>query len=92
MRTYPHPFRGWAGGLRLLAGLALLVVCAARAAAAQQRKYLVELSAAGAYQSFDAPPTWAARLAASARLRGVAAAQFSVEAGGRLRLAQDQYR
>ena len=52
MRTYPHPPRGWAGGLRLLAGLALLAACA-RPGAAQQRKYLVELGAAGAYQSFD---------------------------------------
>jgi OmpA-OmpF porin, OOP family len=52
MRTYPHPPRGWAGGLRLLASLALLAVCA-RPGAAQQRKYLVELGAAGAYQGFD---------------------------------------
>lgn len=52
MRTYPHPAGGWAGGLRLLAGLALLGACALPAAA-QQRKYLVELGAAGAYQSFD---------------------------------------
>lgn len=52
MRTYPHPVGGWAGGLRLLAGLALLVACV-HPAAAQQRNYLVELGAAGAYQSFD---------------------------------------
>ena len=52
MRTYPHPPRGWAGGLRLLASLALLAACA-RPGAAQQRKYLVELGAAGVYQSFD---------------------------------------
>ena len=55
MRTYPHPVRGWAGGLRLLAGLALLVVCArpVPAVAQEARKYLVELSVAGAYQSYD---------------------------------------
>ena len=52
MRTYPHPSRGWARELRLLASLALLVACA-RPGAAQQRKYLVELGAAGVYQSFD---------------------------------------
>ena len=52
MRTYRYAPRAWAGGLRLLAGLALLVVCF-QSAAAQQRKYLVELGAAGAYQSFD---------------------------------------
>jgi outer membrane protein OmpA-like peptidoglycan-associated protein len=53
MRTYRHPPRGWAGGLRLLASLALLAAYA-RSGTAQQRKYLVELGAAGAYQSFDA--------------------------------------
>jgi outer membrane protein OmpA-like peptidoglycan-associated protein len=52
MRTYRHPAGGRAQGLRLLAGLALLLACA-HPGAAQQRKYLVELSAAGAYQSFD---------------------------------------
>ena len=52
MRTYRYAPRAWAGGLRLLAGLALLVVCS-QSGAAQQRKYLVELGAAGAYQSFD---------------------------------------
>ncbi len=75
MRTYPHPARGWAGGLRLLASLALLVACA-RPGAAQQRKYLVELGAAGAYQSFDtrlgldgAPGrSWPARRLAAAQL------------------------
>lgn len=53
MRTYPHPFGGWAGGLPLLAGLALLVLGTHSSAAQQPRKYLVELGAAGAYQSFD---------------------------------------
>jgi OmpA-OmpF porin, OOP family len=52
MRTYPYPFGAWARGLRLLAGLALLAA-GAQPVAAQQRKYLVEVSAAGAYQSFD---------------------------------------
>ena len=53
MRTYPHPFGGWAGGLRLLAGLAPLVLGVRPGAAQQQRKYLVEVGAAGAYESFD---------------------------------------
>jgi outer membrane protein OmpA-like peptidoglycan-associated protein len=52
MRTYPFAPGAWAGGLRLLAGLALLVV-RPHAGEAQQRKYLVELGAAGAYQAFD---------------------------------------
>ena len=44
MRTYPKP--------SLLAGLVLLVA-STTTAAGQQRRYLVELSAAPAYQSFD---------------------------------------
>ncbi len=81
MRTYPHPVRGWAGGLPLLAGLALLVMCASPGAA-QQRKYLVELGAAGAYQSFDG------ELELSGALGGIGRAgiwlplNFSLEAEG----------
>lgn len=52
MRTYLPPKGAWATGLRLSAGLALFVACSGPAAA-QQRKYLVEVGAAGAYQSFD---------------------------------------
>jgi outer membrane protein OmpA-like peptidoglycan-associated protein len=52
MRTYPQPARGWAGRVGALAGLALAVACA-QTGAAQARKYLVELGAAGAYQSYD---------------------------------------
>jgi outer membrane protein OmpA-like peptidoglycan-associated protein len=52
MRTYQHPARGWAGQVGALAGLALVVACA-QTGAAQGRKYLVELGAAAAYQSFD---------------------------------------
>jgi len=52
MRTYQRPFEGCSRGLRCLAGLALLAAVA-RPGAAQQRKYLVEAGAAGAYQSFD---------------------------------------
>ena len=53
MRTYQLPFEGWAWGLRLLASLALLVTSTRPGAAQQERKYLVEVGAAGAYQSFD---------------------------------------
>src|SRR5690349_3336411 len=52
MLTYPQPSRGWAGRVGALAGLALVVACA-QTGAAQARKYLVELGAAAAYQSFD---------------------------------------
>ena len=48
MRTYRDGTRGW--GLALLA----LVVCVASPLVAQQRRYLVELGAAGTFQSFDA--------------------------------------
>jgi OmpA-OmpF porin, OOP family len=53
MRTYQRPFEGRAWELRLLAGLALLVAGTQAVAAQQQRKYLIEAGAAGAYQSFD---------------------------------------
>ena len=78
MRTYPHPVGGLAGGLRLLAGLALLVACARPTpAAAQQRASIWSSSARpGVYQSFDSDhgPRWRTRGHRPAR--GVAAAQF----------------
>jgi OmpA-OmpF porin, OOP family len=52
MRTYRHPAGRRTRGRPLLAGLVLLAALV-RPGAAQQRKYLVEFSAAGAYQSFD---------------------------------------
>jgi len=81
MRTYPHLARGWAGGLRLLAGLALLVACA-RPGAAQQRKYLVELGAAGAYQSFDAATDLGGAAGGVGRLGVWLPLNFSVEVEG----------
>ena len=81
MRTYPHPARGWAGGLRLLASLALLVTCA-RPGAAQQRKYLVELGAAGAYQSFDTATGLGGAAGGLGRLGVWLPLNFSVEVGG----------
>ena len=51
MRTYPHPF-GAAGGFGSWPASPCWSSARARCAA-QQRKYLVELGAAGAYQSFD---------------------------------------
>jgi outer membrane protein OmpA-like peptidoglycan-associated protein len=52
MRTYLKAPGSLSGELRLLAGLVLLVGSAAPVAG-QQRRYLAELSAAPAYQSFD---------------------------------------
>jgi outer membrane protein OmpA-like peptidoglycan-associated protein len=81
MRTYPHPARGWAGGLRLLASLALLVACG-RPGAAQQRKYLVELGAAGVYQSFDTATGLGSAAGGLGRLGVWLPLNFSVEVEG----------
>ncbi|MGH7525773.1 MAG: OmpA family protein [Gemmatimonadales bacterium] len=51
MRTYYDPGRGRAPSLSLLGSLVLLVSCALPSAA-QERRYLFEIGAAGAYQSF----------------------------------------
>jgi outer membrane protein OmpA-like peptidoglycan-associated protein len=52
MRTYQSPPGVRSQALAVLGGLALLAICALPAVA-QQRRYLVELGAAGSYQSFD---------------------------------------
>jgi outer membrane protein OmpA-like peptidoglycan-associated protein len=51
MLTYRFPARGLARGLRLLGALVLSVSCVP-AAQAQERRYLFEVGAAGAYNSF----------------------------------------
>jgi outer membrane protein OmpA-like peptidoglycan-associated protein len=51
MLTYRFPARGLARGLRLLGALVLSVSCLP-AAQAQERRYLFEVGAAGAYNSF----------------------------------------
>ena len=89
MRTYPHPPRGWAGGLRLLASLALLAACA-RPGAAQQRKYLVELGAAGAYQSFDTATGLKGAAGGLGRLGVWLPLNFSLEVEGSFTQAQDE--
>jgi outer membrane protein OmpA-like peptidoglycan-associated protein len=81
MRTYPYPLGGWAGGLRLLAGLALLAPCL-RPCAAQQRKYLVELGAAGAYESFDNATDLGGAAGGTGRLGVWLPLNFSVELEG----------
>ncbi|HET9038622.1 MAG TPA: OmpA family protein [Gemmatimonadales bacterium] len=73
--------RGWAGGLPLLAGLALLMVCV-QSGAAQQRKYLVELGAAGAYQSFDGATDLGGAAGGLGRLGVWLPLNFSVEVEG----------
>jgi outer membrane protein OmpA-like peptidoglycan-associated protein len=54
MRTYPLPAGSETTGLRILGCLILLLSCGTPAVA-QQRKYFVELGAAGGYQSFGDP-------------------------------------
>src|SRR5438876_270953 len=81
MRTYPYPLGGWAGGLRLLAGLALSALCL-RPCAAQQRKYLVELSAAGAYESFDNATDLGGAAGGTGRLGVWLPLNFSLEVEG----------
>ena len=76
MRTYP-----WTARCRLPAGLALLVVLAAPLAA-QQRKYLVELGAAGAYQSFDNATDLDGAIGEIGRLGVWLPANFSLEVAG----------
>jgi hypothetical protein len=49
MRTYRHPTGSRAFACALLATL----VCAVSPLAAQERRYLAEVGAAGVYQSFD---------------------------------------
>jgi len=81
MRTYPYPIGGWAGGLRLLAGLALLAPCL-RPCAAQQRKYLVEVGAAGSYESFDNATDLGGAAGGTGRLGVWLPLNFSVEVEG----------
>jgi len=81
MRTYRYPAGGRAQGLRCLAGLALLVACA-HPGAAQQRRYLVELGAAGAYQSFDNATDLGGAPGGLARLGVWLPLNFSIELEG----------
>ncbi len=81
MRTYPQPARGWAGRVGALAGLALMVACA-QTGAAQARKYLVELGAAGAYQSFDSNTQLDGAAGGLGRLGVWLPLNFSVEVEG----------
>ncbi len=83
MRTYRLPARGRARGLSLLGGLALVVVCALPAAA-QQRKYLVELGAAGMYQSFDDATQLAGGKGGVGRIGLWLPLNFSAEAEGQI--------
>jgi outer membrane protein OmpA-like peptidoglycan-associated protein len=81
MRTYPYVSRGCRRALRLLGGLVLLAACALPAGA-QQRRYLVELGAAGAYQSFDNATDLGGAPGGVARLGVWLPLNFSIEVEG----------
>src|SRR3712207_5913944 len=81
MRTYHDPFRVRAQGLTLLGSLVLLAACAS-GATAQQRRYLVELGAAGAYQSFDVDTRLKSSIGGLGRIGLWLPMNFSVELEG----------
>jgi outer membrane protein OmpA-like peptidoglycan-associated protein len=83
MPTYRLPARGRARGLSLLGTLVLMAACAFPAAA-QQRKYLVELGAGGMFQSFDDITELGSGKGGLLRLGLWLPAHFSVEAEGSL--------
>jgi outer membrane protein OmpA-like peptidoglycan-associated protein len=76
MRTYRDGTGG--RGLALLA----LVVCVASPLVAQQRRYLVELGAAGTYQSFDSDADLSGGIGGLGRIGLWLPLNFSVEAEG----------
>ncbi len=81
MRTY-HDLAGRpARGLGLVGALVLLLACTT-AAGAQQRRYLVELSAAGAFQSFDDATDLGGGAGGVGRVGLWLPANFSLEAEG----------
>jgi outer membrane protein OmpA-like peptidoglycan-associated protein len=78
MRTYPDPSRGLAHGLRLLCALALPLLIGS-ALEAQDRRYLLEVGAAPAYQSFDSVTRLKGAIGGVARLGVWLPYHFSVE-------------
>ncbi|HUF36800.1 MAG TPA: thrombospondin type 3 repeat-containing protein, partial [Gemmatimonadales bacterium] len=82
MRTYHDLASGSARGLQLLIGLALLAAYAPTAGAQQPRRYLVELSAAGAFQSFDDVTQLGSGAGGVGRIGLWLPANFSVELEG----------
>jgi outer membrane protein OmpA-like peptidoglycan-associated protein len=81
MRTYPLPAGSLTAALRILVCLALLAACGTPAAA-QKRKYFVELSAAGGYQSFGNPTQLGGAVGGLGRLGIWLPLNFSAEVEG----------
>jgi outer membrane protein OmpA-like peptidoglycan-associated protein len=81
MRTYRSPFRGRPLRHSLVAGF-LLLLCTALDASAQERKYLVEIGAAGVYQSFADVTQLGGAAGGAGRIGLWLPAHFSVEGEG----------
>lgn len=81
MRTYRQDSRGLARGLRPVCALALLLA-GAPALEAQERRFLVEVSAAPAYQTFDSVTKLKGALGGLGRIGVWLPYHFSVEAEG----------
>ncbi len=79
MRTYRHDSRSPHRGLRFLVALAL-VLGTGTAVQAQERRYLVELGAAGVYQSFDEQVQLSSSLGVAGRVGIWLPRNFSAEA------------
>jgi outer membrane protein OmpA-like peptidoglycan-associated protein len=81
MRTYPNPGGGIARALRHL-GLLVWTLVLVSSVAAQERRYLFEVGAAGAYQSFGQPAELDGTLGGLGRIGVWLPLNFSVEAEG----------
>jgi hypothetical protein len=79
MRTYPNPGGGIARALRHL-GLIVWTLASVSSAASQERRYLVEVGAAGMYQSFDNVTRLGGSVGGLARIGLWLPANFSIEA------------
>jgi outer membrane protein OmpA-like peptidoglycan-associated protein len=81
MRTYPQRATRPAARTGVLVG-GLLLLALSHTAAAQQRKYLFEVGAAGLYQSFDTATKLGGSVGGSGRIGVWLPLNFSVEAEG----------
>ena len=81
MRTYPNPGGGLARALRLLGALVWTVSCVCKAEA-QERRYLFEVGAAGAYNTFGDSTDLKSAVGGLARIGVWLPLNFSLEAEG----------
>src|SRR6185436_1741417 len=81
MLTYRHPHGGWARVLLLLGAL-VCTLGSVRTAAAQERRYLFEVGAAGGYQGFGSATKLDGAAGGLGRLAVWLPLNFSLEAEG----------